>query len=235
MKAYETRITAAEAARILLTFSARAFVWAQENSIMAETLSDRKMVLVSMTISDDYSLIVDDNLFQSECFWSQAFCGMDKCRFIEAVVEDWDEVFDTADAELIGDTSPMSLNEESYMEPDYDDMCRRMGVNKVDLDAEKDEELKELQPLVADGTLSDYDAECVAFSLVNRIDRGDLKGWDLRAARIAAVVERKKWDILNEYEWKIGEKFPEPPVTPLPHRPRKPSEKAIRKAPSRRK
>lgn len=223
-KTYEAKLTAAEASRILITFAARAYVWATDRAIMAETLSGRKMVLVNLAMSSDYALIIDENLFGSECFWAEAFLGLEKYRFSTPVEVDWAEsVFDTSEAELIGDTSPMSFNDEDYLEPDYGDICRRMEVTTVDFDAEKAEEIKALQPLVDAGTISDYDAECVALAICNRIDRGDLKDPELREARISAVVDRKKWDILAEFERQIGEKFPTPPTKPrrIPRKPQK--------------
>lgn len=210
-KAYEARTTAAEAARILITFAARAYVWAHENAIMAETLSGRKMVLAKLALSEEFALIVDESLYNSECFWSEAFVGLEKHRFSTPVDVDWAEsVFDTSESDLIGDTSPMSFNDEGYIEPNYGDMCRRMGLNPINIKSEKAEELKVLQPLVDEGTLSDYDAECAALSVVNRIDRVALSEWELRAARIDAVVARKKWDILAEFERRVGEKLPRP-------------------------
>ena len=235
-KAYEARVTDEEASRLLITFANRAYLWTNnEDSVQAETLmSNRKMLLVK-AYTEGFAFIVDASLYESQTFWSLAFCGLEKYRFTESEVA-WEESFfdkTDEDTELIGDTSPTSFHDGTYIEPDYGDICRRMGVTPVDIEAEKAEELKALQPLVDDGAISKYDAECVALAVLNRIDRDDLEDYELRAARIDAIVDRKKWDILNEFRWSVEDKFRTPSSAETA--PGRSNERDAKKQPRRRK
>lgn len=209
-KAYKAEITAAEAARTLITFANQAYVWANENAIMAQSLWGRKMVLVNLAHAEEYVLIVDESIYNSEYFLAEFFPGLEKCRFSTTVKGKWSKnVFNTTEANLIGDIHPARFEDDSYIKPDYTGLCKILGVVPVNLEAEKADEYKALRPLVDDGTLIFMEAEAIAWSVINRIDFAELQDWERRKARIKAVVDYMSSTILNEFERRIEKKLPD--------------------------